>query len=286
MRRQTCTFPVGLVLETTTRCNAQCITCPHGTKADLSGLVMDIPSFERLIDECVEKQMDRVELSFYGEPLLDPHIVARVAKVRDVLGPETPVGFFSNGSLMTPAMAVDLLHAGLSYASFSIDGATAESFEYVRRGLRYNEVVANIKDFVELNNSLGRPCRVRTHMTITERTLGKHREFYDLWSAIEGVDVVSWLNCNGMGGEGREPALRDGSTTDPCLQPFSTLLVKVDGTAVICCVDYSGSVALGNVFKNGIRKVWGSERFERVRRLHNAGWKRAIPLCARCKTHY
>jgi len=248
---------------------------------------MDMPSFEKLLNECIGEKMDHVGLSLYGEPLLDPHIVARVAKVRSILGPGVPTGFFTNGSLMTSEIATELLRAGLHRVSFSVDGVTAESYERIRKGLKYDEVVANIRNFVELNNSLGRPCRyVRVHMTITEQTRLEYKKFHDIWSAVEGVDLVSWLNCDGRGGEDREAALTDGAIVDPCAQPFSALNVQADGAVIMCCIDYDGSVPLGNVFKDGIRGIWRSEEFERVRRLHNAGQKHMIPRCARCKTHY
>lgn len=285
MHRQTLAFPLVVSFETTTRCNAGCTICPHGTKVGRSGLTMDMPSFEKVVDECVGKSVDHIGLSFYGEPLLDPHIVARVAKVRSTLG--VPMGFFTNGSLMTSKVAAELLQAGLRYVSFSIDGTTAESYERIRRGLKYDEVVANVRNFVKLNNSLGRPCRrVRVHMTITEGARREYVRFHEIWSVVEGVDVVSWLNCDGRGGEGKEPALGDGSTIDPCAQPFSALNIQVDGTAVMCCVDYGGDEPLGNAFEDGIGGLWMSAKFERIRRLHNAGRKHEIPLCAGCKTHY
>lgn len=284
MERSTVAFPEGLMLETTSLCNSQCITCPHGKISRPA--IMDMLDFERLLNECVGQGVGQVCLAFYGEPLLDPLLVSRVVKVRKISGPGVHIGFPTNGSLMTPSKARELLSAGLDNVLFSVDGASESSYEEVRRGLKYAGVVANIRSFVEINNSLGRPCKVRVHMTATRQTLREVGDFRGAWLQVDGVDAVSWLPCDGRGGEGMEPALGDGSISDPCAQPFTTASILTDGTAAMCCIDYEASVSLGNVFRDGIEKVWTSKEYERIRRLHNEGRKREIPLCAKCKTHY
>jgi len=247
---------------------------------------MDMISFERLIDECVDRDVKHIGLTLYGEPLLDPYLIDRMARIRSVLGNGVHLAFFSNGSMLSSKMATDLLAHRLNYVNFSVDGATAESYESVRRGLKYDEVVANIMNFVRLNNEGEYHCNVRVHMTATEHTRGEVNQFRRAWLAVEGVDDVSWLGCDGRGGEGREAALEDHSTNAPCRQPFEFLLVMSNGELMMCCQDYSGSVPLGNVFEEGIERVWTSAKFEHVRELHRTGRKREIPLCARCKTRY
>jgi len=247
---------------------------------------MDMVGFERLIDEFIGECVERVELSFYGEPLLDPDVVAKVSYIRMALGSCMKVGMFSNGSLMDDYMAEALLDAGLSYICFSVDGITAKSYEHVRQGLQYDAVIDNIKGFIQHNEARGHPCTIRLHMTATAETRNDVREFRRRWLATPGVDLASWLPCDGRAGVGKEPLLIDRSSNEPCQWMNFALNVLTDGTVVMCCLDYKGRVPLGNVFAQDVRAVWEGDIIESVRELHRSGRKYEIPMCAECKTRY
>lgn len=274
-------FPNRLIIETTTKCNARCVMCPMGKMKRPK--FMGDSEFCTLIDECVGHKIDEISLTGYGDPLCDTYLAERIAYISAKL-PDTTVTVFTNGSLMTPDMSKRLLNAGLTSVTFSVDGVDVETYEQIRRGLKYREVESNIHRFVDINEGMGHPCHVRVHMTLMPLNFSQMGRFMAKWRNV--VDEVTFAPCDGRGKEDREPMYQSLAQLGPCPVLFSTLNVMSDGDVVMCCQDFNVSVPMGNVFMDGIEKIWNSERFNRVRLLHHTGNKKLIPLCKDCETRY
>ena len=134
-------------IEPTTKCNLRCTTCIRNTwNEEFTNLDWDV--FESLIDELKgAPQLEKISFWGYGEPLLHPRIASMVAAAHG-LGVKTQI--ISNGTLLSEAMASDLLDAGLSSIIVSLDGAGSQSYEGVRRGADYDVVVRNLRQLVRL----------------------------------------------------------------------------------------------------------------------------------------
>lgn len=177
----------GISIETTVNCNAKCIMCYHGTK-DLSG-IMDMNLFNKIIDECVENEIDGVGLSIYGEPLMDPLLFQRIEYLRKY---DMKYSFFTNGSLLTEKKARQLFElGGLKKINFSVSGYDRETYEKVMVHLNREKVYKNILSFLELKNKLnqGDPIVavsfVKTRLNYTD----KHN-FIRFWRKQRGVDEI------------------------------------------------------------------------------------------------
>ena len=119
-------LPAQIWLETTTRCNIRCRTCPRrygpATGADLSLEVF------RRVEEALFPTLKHVELQGWGEPLLAENFPvfydsARRHGVR--------VSFITNGTLLTREW-LDRFVADDVGLMLSIDGATDETMRFVR----------------------------------------------------------------------------------------------------------------------------------------------------------
>ena len=67
----------------------------------------------------------------------------------------------------------------------------------------------------------------------------------------------------------------------PFRNPYRVFCVLWDGSCTFCSLDYDNEVGLGNVFEQGIDKVWAGERVQRIRRQMAAGIL-SEGLCQRC----
>lgn len=273
-------FPNGLFIETTTRCNARCVMCPIGKFKRPK--FIDYDSFCNLIDECEGYEITEISLTGYGEPLCDTYLEERIAYIRSKL-PDTTITIFTNGYWMTPDRAKSVLQAGLTNCTFSFDSVNEETYETIRKGLKFKTVVANMRSFMQINEEMGKPCRVRVHAVIQESNKTEMGRIRSMWRS---ADEITFNVCDGRGKEDRTPAFASLATPGACPILDTTLNVMTDGTVVPCCQDYSGVLPLGNVFNDGIDAVWNGERFWEMRALHKTGQKRQIPLCAECKTTY
>ena len=154
-------------LELTSRCNLRCRTCIYGhyperwVAADLSSDV-----FERVMD--VAPRTRSIHLQGWGESLLREDCPALIARAK---GAGLAVSLSSNGSIMSSALARDLIHAGLDSMAFSFAGTSPAEQDPLRGDGSFEHAVAAAAIFtgrrpashppVLMNYLLIRPHRFR-----------------------------------------------------------------------------------------------------------------------------
>ena len=79
-----------------------------------------------------------------GEPLLDKLLFKRIDYIKENLK-NSEVGLNSNAMLMDEEKARKICESGLDTISFSVDGASKQTYEYIRVNLNYDVVKKNIE---------------------------------------------------------------------------------------------------------------------------------------------
>ncbi len=87
-----------------------------------------------------------IDLNGWGEPLLHPHLKDMVLLLKSR---KCFTGFSTNGLMLSPQKAAELLNAGLDYLAFSLDGATGQTYQSVR-GAKFETVIRNIENMVRI----------------------------------------------------------------------------------------------------------------------------------------
>lgn len=141
-----------LNIETSSRCNLNCRMCVRSAWSDPVGH-MSWDTYRRLLPAFC--QLSSVNLSGYGEPLLNQHIIEMIAEAKAHLPPDAQVGFNTNGAGMDEAMATELVASGLDTLVVSIDGASAQTFGGIRRGADLGQVLGNIEKLNAAKERLG-----------------------------------------------------------------------------------------------------------------------------------
>lgn len=67
-----------------------------------------------------------------------------------------------------------------------------------------------------------------------------------------------------------------------CYNPSFQLIINWQGDVLLCCMDYYKEVSFGNVDMHGIRDIWFSEDFTRVRHFLRKGQREKITICTYC----
>ncbi len=136
--------PFQMSLDITNRCNFRCLHCFN--RSGENPIVADELSDEELIDFANDVATFHLYNFCFcgGEPLLRKDLMCIMAKI--LVGSGSMISFVTNGSLMTPEIANDLLASGISRAQVSLDGARAQSYERLR-GVKgsFDSAVAAIK---------------------------------------------------------------------------------------------------------------------------------------------
>ncbi len=142
--RRTTSVPAKVYIEATNNCNLACRTCVRNRWEEAIGF-MDEATFQQVI-EGVSTFTPVPEIFFggLGEPLAHPDIVRMVARAHKV---SPSVALITNAMLLTPTMSHDLIEAGLGTLWVSLDGADNDSYDDIRTGAAWRQVIDHITAF-------------------------------------------------------------------------------------------------------------------------------------------
>ena len=101
------------------------------------------------------------------------------------------VNTVTNGLLLNADISRRIIESGLDKVLFSIDGASEETYESIRKGGSYKKAVENIKEFLHIRNSLNsKKPFVRVQMVKMDLNIHEVDRFMDIWK--EYVILENW----------------------------------------------------------------------------------------------
>jgi radical SAM protein with 4Fe4S-binding SPASM domain len=273
-------LPVEYIVETTAKCNLYCPMCPREThrqpKAD-----MDQAAFERLVSQA-GATAEHMMLIGLGEPFMDPRIFDRIEfchrhSISSLLS--------TNGTFLDEAMAARVLDSPLEQITLSFDGARKETFEFYRKGAKFEKVRDNFVRFARMKSQRRSRLQVVVQMVLMEGNAGEVDEFVRFWKAVPGIDQIRLKQdeTNLM----RPDA---GHTADEWKHPCHYLwrgpvYVKQNGDVYPCCQSYMlDGMPVGNIGTQPLVSIWNAEEMQRMRIAHATGRAGDIDVCSRCCT--
>ena len=274
------TAPRTVNIESTSHCNAKCLTCPHPYHQRVRG-IMDDDLYLKVLDECIELGVEKIHLQNFGEPLIDRKLPEKIKMAKD-RGIET-VKIISNASALTENKSRQLIEAGLDEIKVSFDGLSKDVFEKVRVGLKYEKIVANLEGLIRLRGEMGKTNpKIQLMFVAIKENEFEEKGFVDRWQGV--VDRVDVTRAHNWGGSDQVSGASEpkNQTGFQCMRLWQTFTVLWDGRVSICCVDYEGSEILGDLRKNTMREIWGGERLAQIRAWHTRGEFGKVPVCADC----
>ena len=277
-----------VALEPLNVCNIECTMCPY-PDMEREKTLMPMDLYKKIIDGVVAFGYTRLNLSHYNEPFLDKNLFERVryAKTKGMI-----VGFFSNGTVMTPEKAENTLDADVDWINLSVDGGTKESFEKIRVGASFEETCNNISHLIKLRKerNSNKPV-INIHSTIVSKeNLVSSKQLTEL---LNGADTYTMGLADSRGGQDNYNFMKHFTLSNrnktrlyPCAIPWTALTVMSIGKVCLCCRDHDGEVILGDLNKQTIVEVLDSEEMRGIRDLHLRGEGDKIDLCKNCDSLY
>jgi MoaA/NifB/PqqE/SkfB family radical SAM enzyme len=179
-----------LYVEPTSRCNLACRMCIRNSWNEPVG-DMDLAIFDQLASQLRRfPHLASIMFGGFGEPTAHPDILhmIRTAKNLDVM-----VELTSNGASLDETMIAGLIEAGLDRLWISLDGVTEESFNAIRQGASFDNLLANLRRFREMNRRSPRRIEAGIAFVVMKRNIDDLRKIDRLIRAA-GARFVSISN--------------------------------------------------------------------------------------------
>jgi radical SAM protein with 4Fe4S-binding SPASM domain len=267
--------PVQVRVENTSLCNARCKICPREKLTRPMG-TMSLEVFRSIVDQFDPSTLKDLHLQGFGEPLLDKHFVQKIRYAREKL-PHTRLFFVTNASLLRGDLAGDIIQSGVDKIKVSFYGVSPAEYEDIHRGLKYERTRRNILDFIRLKKEL----RSRKPI-LSVKYIGPFRNYARFMIQWLGRTKVEFSHLHNYStGRSYNPQRQHEKVLCPMIsRPIMQILWN--GDVVPCCYDFNGEFIIGNVLKDGVKAVWESERYNRLRQINRENKITSIPLCRNC----
>lgn len=151
-------LPSRLYIECTAACN---ISCHQACCAPETGItrtreagMLDFDLFRRAIDEA-GPSLVRVDFFNYGEAFLHKRAVEMCEYIKSAF-PHIYLYTSTNGLALSETQARRLAQSGIDEVTFSIDGATPESYAKYRQRGRFDVAIANLRAMADEKRRAGR----------------------------------------------------------------------------------------------------------------------------------
>ena len=280
-------FPTVSNIEVTNACGMDCIMCPRKHMKRKVGFI-DLGLFENIVKQM--KQNSGIVLHHFGDPLLHPKMDDLI-KICHKYG--IKASFSTNPSSLTKENVKKILDVGLDHLHISLDGATKETYEKIRRGRAdYDIALKNIEYFLEERKNNGNKLpRVTIAIIRMKETKDEIEAFKSQWEKKDGINQVEVKEFITWDGSSKE-IIELGDTYSkkfkrnyyyPCFWPWGKFTVTWDGKVVPCCFDYDAKVILGDLNKQTIQEVWESSAMQEFRRRQLDNSFPEGHLCKNCK---
>jgi hypothetical protein len=152
------TLPSRLYIECTAACNISCAQACCAPETGISRTrtagMLDFEIFRRVVDEA-GPSLVRIDFFNYGEAFLHKRAIEMCEYIKSRF-PQIYLYTSTNGLAFSEEQVKRLIASGIDEVTFSIDGATPESYAIYRRRGDFNKAIRNLRTAVEEKHRLGR----------------------------------------------------------------------------------------------------------------------------------
>jgi radical SAM protein with 4Fe4S-binding SPASM domain len=268
-------MPNSLDIELTNRCNLNCSGCPR-KKMNRPYGDMSFDLFKRIID----KGYPYIYFSWlhlFGEPLLNSNVAAMVSYASKK---QVACGISTNATVLNQELARNLCMSKLDTIIISIDATTDQTYNKIRRGGNFGQVIKNTETLLNL------PERKNIKHTIIQMVKMKKNQhevddFINKWKGfsrnVHIKEEDSWA------GYFKNNSKSNSIMRFPCCKLWDRLTVDWQGNVSICCRDFRMQVNLGNLKTDGLKSLWNGNKMVALRKSHINNKLDDVPLCQHCK---
>lgn len=266
-------FPLQIDFELNSTCQMKCAFCVHG-QGKVPKRELSYALFCHVIDEGQKYGLCSIKLNYINEPLLrrDLPQFVRYAKSRGVLN----VYFATNGLLLTPKVARELIDCGVTKIMISLDAVTAETFQAMRHSPHFEKIVGNVRNLLRMRGAARFPL-VRVNFVKTSINAHEADAFLAEWQGV--ADMIGYQDQVAVPGVENEIKQRAGFR---CSFPYKMMVIDSSGSILPCCTFSGRLIPMGHISTSTVKQAWDSFAMRRLKLIHKNGLYKSEQVCAEC----
>ncbi len=290
--------PVHIAIEPTNACNAKCPVCETGKNEMFRRKgMLDKQAFEKLVDQ-VAPHTNSILFYYMGEPFLNRHAYDMIKYARQK-------GIFvetcTNGDFVD---AKGVIYSDINKISFQLGGLSEDTHRRYRVGSSLTAARKNLYELIEERRKYPE-SNVQIEVGLIVMRHNEHEvEPFKAWAHEIGADIVNIIDpCVRNMLEAHAYLPRDRKywyydeeafergvlrpkhlPNNKCTWIWNSLQINWNGDAVPCCRDANGKYILGNVFEDGVQRVFNGKKAREFRRriLTDQG---NVDICRLCSSY-
>jgi MoaA/NifB/PqqE/SkfB family radical SAM enzyme len=290
--------PVHIAIEPTNGCNAKCPVCETGKNEMLRRKgMLDKQAYEVFVNR-VAKHTNSLLFYFMGEPFLNKHAYEMIRYTREK---DIYVETCTNGDFVD---AKGVIFSDINKISFQLGGMTEETHQRYRVASSLTKAHKNLYELIEERRK-NPDSNVQIEVGFIVMRHNEHEvPAFLRWAKEIGVDVANVVDpCVRNMLEGYaylpkdrkywfydEKAFEQGVLKprvlpqNECQWIWNSMQINWNGEAVPCCRDPNGKHVLGNVFEDGLMRVFNGRKARNFRRriLTEQG---KVDICKLCSSY-
>lgn len=295
-------YPSYVQIEPTAKCNLKCKFCIRARSNSTNEADMKFDLFKSIVDQLRQPlyATEALNLTGLGEPFMNPNLVQMVNYAKNK---GLKVSMVTNLTLVSEEKLKGLIEAGLDLLSISVDGATKETFESIRVGAVFEEVIENIKFLVKLKKIMhSKKPRIFLNSTIGEQNVNELPKIIRLAEEL-GVDGVCFMKQAISGksyfdGQPLNVSLKNELSKNKIKVNFHLTAMSACAVPRSCYITFDGKVLpcyplyelvprseysyhqFGDLNVQSLREIWFSSSYKKFR-AKNVSGKRSF-ICESC----
>jgi sulfatase maturation enzyme AslB (radical SAM superfamily) len=245
-------FPHQVLMETTSACQLRCKMCAREDamlKGTLKTGEMKQELAEKIIDEVArENPNTRLWFCYFGEPTISRKLWDRIRLAKDRGITSTIIN--TNGNLLTPSRAEQMIASGLDEVYFGLDAATADTYAKIRIRGNYDVVVSNIEHLMRIKPE---SLKVTVQFGVYEENEHELETFKSFWND-KGVSIFIRPKLTWIGTLPEHFHTHAGRY--PCPWIFDSFPIYFNGLVPYCICDWDNRLPSGDINTQSIKEVW------------------------------
>jgi len=241
---------------------------------------MEFSIYKRIVDEVAQFKGTVFRLVCDGEPTLHPRLLDMImyAKKNNI----QPICLITNGTLLTKKISMNMLNAGIDVIEISLDAVRKDTYESIRLGASFKEVMDNTQRFIDLRNKLKLHTKIMVSIIDQPEVAGEIKDFVEYWDGkVDKVIIRTYTSIGGLVKKNNAGSFtQDGRW--PCPLLWTRIFINVDGRLKFCVEDWLNRTIVGDIREISLKQMWQSSIYNQIRNYHQLRQFHKIPHCNKC----